>query len=71
MRPNVGRTDRIIRIVVGLLLLPLAIIGPQTAWAYLALIPLFTGVFGYCPLYDFLNISTFRASKTARDGSAV
>ncbi len=63
---NVGRVDRAIRIVVGiilLLLVVLAFVGPQTKWAYLGLIgliPLITGIIGYCPPYSLLGISTYK-----------
>jgi hypothetical protein len=50
--------DRVIRVVVGLAILPLAFVGPHTPWAYLALIPLLTGLLGTCPLYRVLGIST-------------
>jgi hypothetical protein len=60
---NVGATDRVIRIVLGVALLALAFVGPQTAWGYLGLIPLATGVIGTCPLYTVLGVSTCAASR--------
>ena len=39
MNQNVGTVDRVIRIVAGLAILSLAFIGPQSAWAYLGLVP--------------------------------
>jgi len=36
----------------------MAFIGPQTPWAYLGLIPLLTGLVGFCPLYAILKINT-------------
>ena len=51
MTRNIGSTDRLVRIVLGLGLLLLAFEGPRTAWGYLGLLPLATGVLGYCPLY--------------------
>jgi hypothetical protein len=61
---NVGRTDRAIRIVLGLAVLSLVRIGPETPWGYLGLVPLFTGVFGYCPIYGLMRISTNRLSPS-------
>jgi hypothetical protein len=61
---NVGRIEQIIRIIAGIILLSLvsmAFIGPQTIWAYLGLIgliPLITGIIGYCPPYQLLGINT-------------
>jgi hypothetical protein len=58
MKKNVGLTERIIRIIVGGVILSLAFIGPQTPWAYLGLVPLLTGLTGWCPPYTLLGIST-------------
>jgi hypothetical protein len=58
MTRNVGRTDQVIRIVVGLALLALVFVGPKTPLGYFGLIPLVTGLFGTCPLYALLGIST-------------
>lgn len=58
MKKNVGLTERIIRIIVGGVILSLAFIGPQTPWAYLGLVPLLTGLTGWCPPYALLGIST-------------
>lgn len=58
MTANVGGIDRILRIVVGLALLSLVFIGPQTPWGYIGLIPLLTGIFSFCPAYTLLGIKT-------------
>ena len=50
--------DRTLRIVVGLLVLSLAFVGPKTGWAYLGAIPLLTGLLGSCPLYTLFGVST-------------
>jgi len=55
---NVGGIDKILRIVAGLILLSLVFIGPQTVWGWVGLVPLFTGVFGFCPLYKILGLNT-------------
>jgi hypothetical protein len=57
--PNNEHTlDRIIRVVLGLGVLSLFFVGPQSAWALLGLVPLITGLVGSCPLYTLLGIST-------------
>ena len=55
---NEHRTDRVIRVVLGLGLLSLVWIGPQTAWGWVGLVPLVTGLAGRCPLYRMFGIST-------------
>ena len=67
MRRNIGSTDRAIRFIIGIGLLALVFTGPRTAWGYLGLLPLFTAVIGYCPLYHILRISTDR-TRPARTG---
>ena len=58
MKKNVCLVERIIRIVVGGIILSLAFIGPQTPWGYLGIVPLLTGLIGWCPPYALLGIST-------------
>lgn len=48
---NMGSLDRVLRAVVGLVLLALVFVGPQTAWGWLGLIPLLTAAIGVCPAY--------------------
>jgi hypothetical protein len=56
---NVGTRDRVIRVAIGLVWL--VAVGPWGgAWAYLGLLPLATGIVGYCPLYQLLRINTMR-----------
>jgi len=63
MRTNEGTVDRVLRVVVGAGVLSLAFVGPQTPWGYLGLIPLLTGLVGFCPAYALLGISTCPAKK--------
>lgn len=58
MPRNEGSVDRVIRVVAGLAILSLAFVGPQTPWAYLGLVPLLTGVVGFCPAYALFGIRT-------------
>ncbi len=61
---NEGTIDRAIRIVLGLGLLSLVFVGPHSPLGYLGLIPLATGLIGFCPLYRLLGVSTApRAGK--------
>jgi Protein of unknown function (DUF2892) len=63
MATNEGTLDRVLRVMVGLAILSLAYVGPQTPWAYLGLVPLLTGVVGFCPAYALLGISTCNLAK--------
>ncbi len=58
MTVNEGILDRTLRIVVGLVLLSLVVAGPQTLWGLVGIVPLLTGVVGYCPLYTALGFTT-------------
>jgi len=55
---NEGKIDRVLRVVVGLVLIALVFTGPQTPWGWLGLVPLLTGIFGFCPAYKLLGINT-------------
>ena len=57
-RSNVGPLDRALRVALGIALLSLTIVGPETAWGYVGLIPLATGLMGTCALYSLLGINT-------------
>lgn len=58
---NIGGMDRIIRVVLGIGLIALVFLGPETRWGWLGLVPLLTGIVGFCPLYRLLGISTYHA----------
>ena len=67
MKTNVGTIDKVLRIVVGLVLLSLVFILESQArwWGLVGLVPLFTGVFGVCPLYALLGLSTCPMDRKA------
>lgn len=64
MNKNVGKVDRVIRILLGLGLISLVFVGPQTPWGWIGLIPLVTAVVSLCPLYSILGMNT-RGGKAA------
>ncbi|MBN2213341.1 MAG: DUF2892 domain-containing protein [Bacteroidales bacterium] len=57
MKSNLGKTDRIIRIIIGVLIAAAGVIF-KSWWGLLAIIPLFTGITGWCGLYVPFGIST-------------
>lgn len=63
---NLGTWDRVLRIVAGASILTLALVGPATPWAYLGLVPLLTGLIGFCPAYCPLGMSTCRVRTSKR-----
>ncbi|MFX4227627.1 MAG: DUF2892 domain-containing protein [Porticoccaceae bacterium] len=63
MKTNEGTLDRIIRVIVGLVLLSTVVIGPQSLVGLIGLIPLLTGVIGFCPLYKIFGLSTCPLNK--------
>ncbi|MCC6783794.1 MAG: DUF2892 domain-containing protein [Planctomycetes bacterium] len=60
MATNEGTLDRALRVALGLGILSLAFVGPQSPWAWLGLVPLLTGLLGSCPLYTLLGVRTCR-----------
>lgn len=56
MTINVGKIDRLLRIVLGLALLALMFVGPKTWWGLIGLIPLITGLARFCPAYSIAGI---------------
>jgi hypothetical protein len=58
MKANVGSIDRTIRILVGLALIGLTLAGQIGLWGWLGVVPLATGLVGWCPPYALLGLST-------------
>ncbi|ALJ36141.1 DUF2892 domain-containing protein [Azospirillum brasilense] len=56
MPVNVGTIDRALRAIVGLVLIALVFVGPQTPWGWIGLVPLLTAVVGFCPAYSLFGI---------------
>ena len=58
MKNNIGNIERAARIIIGGAVISLAFVGPKTPWGYLGIVPLLTGLVGWCPPYALLGIST-------------
>lgn len=65
MKSNIGTLDRILRIVVGLVLIGLTLAGVIGLWGWIGLLPIVTGVFRFCPAYRLLGISSCNRCKQA------
>ena len=66
MSNNVGSVDRVARVLIGLALLAFAFYsGYQYAWVgYIGIVPILTAIFGTCPLYSMLGVSTCAAKRS-------
>ncbi|OHC27641.1 MAG: hypothetical protein A2Y50_05245 [Pseudomonadales bacterium RIFCSPLOWO2_12_59_9] len=58
MQHNVGRTDKLLRISAGILLLGLGATGVIGWWGLIGLVPLATGLLNWCPAYRLLGINS-------------
>ncbi len=63
MKKNIGGMERTIRIIAGLAILSLTFVGPKSPWALLGIVPLATGLMGWCPPYALLGFSTCKNCK--------
>jgi Protein of unknown function (DUF2892) len=63
MKNNEAGWDRGARVVLGLGLLSLTVVGPQSLLGLVGLVPLATGLVGFCPLYRLFGVSTCPVSK--------
>lgn len=58
MKSNVGGIDKILRILVGIALIGLTLVGSIGAWGWIGVVPLATGLFNFCPAYKLVGINT-------------
>ena len=61
---NVGSVDRVLRVLVGIALLAIVFVGPQTPWGWIGLVPLITGLVGVCPAYRLVGLRTCPLRQT-------
>ena len=64
MNPNVGTVDKIVRIIIGIALISIVFVGPQTPWGWVGIVPIATALFSFCPLYAILGIKTCKIQQT-------
>ena len=58
MKKNIHNVERVVRVLVGLILVVMAFTEPQNLWFLMGLIPIITGLVGWCPPYAMLGINT-------------
>ncbi len=63
MKCNSGTVDRAIRVIAGLALIAMAYMHTIGAWGYIGVVPLLTGVVGFCPAYAIFGMSTCGMKK--------
>ena len=57
MKQNIGKTERIIRVVIGLIIIAVGAYF-KSWWGAIGLLPIFTAALGWCPPYTLFSIST-------------
>jgi hypothetical protein len=62
MNKNIGTLDRSLRIIAGLALIILTATGIVGPWGWIGVVPLATGLFGWCPAYTLFGIKTCKTA---------
>ncbi len=63
MKVNIGGIDRVLRIIVGLVLIGLAATNTVGWWGWIGVVPLLTGIFRFCPAYTLFGANTCPLDK--------
>ncbi len=64
MKVNEGTIDRVLRVIAGLVLIGLAASGTVGVWGWIGVVPLLTGLVGFCPAYAIFGMSTCPMKKS-------
>jgi len=59
---NIGVYDRVARIMVGAVLIAATVTGMVGVWGWIGIVPLATGLVGWCPAYQLFGLNTRAAS---------
>ncbi len=62
-KTNEGTIDRALRVMAGIVLISLVFVGPQTPFGWIGVVPLLTGLVGWCPVYTLLGLNTCPVKK--------
>ena len=63
MMNNTGSLDRLVRVMVGSVLLTSFYFMPDAYWLLIGIVPLVTGFVSYCPLYQLFGFSSCPLSR--------
>ena len=63
MKSNEGTIDRALRVIAGLVLIALAATGTIGVWGWIGVVPLLTGIIGFCPAYALFGMNTCPMKK--------
>ncbi|MBI3221708.1 MAG: DUF2892 domain-containing protein [Nitrosomonadales bacterium] len=63
MKCNAGTIDRAVRVIAGLALIALAATGTVGVWGWIGVVPLLTGIVGFCPAYAMFGMNTCAMKK--------
>lgn len=63
MKTNEHLIDRALRVIAGLVLIALTATGTVGVWGWIGVLPLVTGIVGFCPGYAIFGISTCTMKK--------
>ena len=66
MKMNVGTVDRVLRVLVGLILITAAATGRIGVWGWIGVVPLATGLFRFCPAYTLLGMNTCGTARAQK-----
>ncbi len=62
MKKNIGKTDKIIRVIIGVVIIALGIVY-QSWWGLIGFVPLITALISWCPLYVPFKMSTRKTKE--------
>lgn len=65
MKANVGSADRLVRIVLGVLIV-VAGLYFKSWWGIIGIVPIITGLLNFCPAYTLIGLSTKSKIETEK-----
>lgn len=61
MEKNIGSIDKVLRVLVGLVLIALVFVGPQTVWGWIGVPFILIALFGWCPIYKVIGVNSCKS----------